>query len=201
MGLLKKNSPAFLFPDSSISTFTQYPTCTAAIPSQICISHTYLPRLDFPIGQVMMFVLVGSEGKKMNPVFLDSGLRLDPELYIERVLVPHMLPLILKNNPYPEEYIFFQDKAPCNTSKKTQKWLEEQINFWSKEIWPLKSHDLKSVDFSLWTKVQVQACKQQQPSPRESQELGILGLVCTKPKLHHTHMSPILSLHRECYSS
>jgi hypothetical protein len=69
----------------------------------------------------MMFGLMSSDGKKMNPVFLDSGLRLDPELYIEQVLVPHLLPLILKNNSHPEEYIFMQDGAPCNTSKKTQK--------------------------------------------------------------------------------
>jgi hypothetical protein len=64
-----------------------------------------------------MFGLVSSEGKKMNPISLDSGLRLDPELYIEQVLVAHMLLLILKNNPYPEGYIFMQDRAPCNTSK------------------------------------------------------------------------------------
>ncbi len=101
----------------------------------------------------MMFGLVSSEGKKMNLVFLDLGLRLDPELYIEQVLVPHMLSLVLKNNPYHEEYIFMQDGAPCNTSKKTQKWLEEQINFWSEEVWPPRSHDLNSVDFSLWAKV------------------------------------------------
>ncbi len=79
--------------------------------------------------QVMMFGLVSSGGRKMNPIFLDTGLRLDTELYIEQVLVPHMLPLILKNNPYPEEFFFMQYGAPCNTSKKTQKWLEEQINF------------------------------------------------------------------------
>ncbi len=110
------------------------------------------PILVFHHLPSMMCGLVSSECKKINPIFLDSGLRLDPELYIEQVLVPHMLPLILKNNPYHEEYIFMQGGAPCNTSKKTQKWLKEQINFWSKEVWPPRSHDLNSVDFPLWAK-------------------------------------------------
>ncbi len=58
-----------------------------------------------------------------------------------------MLPMILKNNPNSEEYIFIQHGAPCNTSKKTQKCLEKQINFWSKEVRPHKSLDLNSMDF------------------------------------------------------
>jgi hypothetical protein len=54
-----------------------------------------------------------------------------------------------------------QDGAPCHTSRKTQKWLEDNgVKFWAKEIWPPNSPDLNPLDFSIWAYVARKACRQ-----------------------------------------
>ena len=66
--------------------------------------------------QIMMFGQVGSDGKKMPPVFLPSGLRMTAKEYLNRVLKPHVLPWISANYPSPEDYVIMQDVAPCHTA-------------------------------------------------------------------------------------
>lgn len=169
LSMLKKKSPVILFTDEKY--FTVNPVSNSRHDRLVSDLHVsdipakvrFSPQMKHP-RQVMMFGLVSSDGKKMSPVFLDSGLRLDSKLYIDRVLVSHVLPWIQKNYPDPREYIFMQDGAPCHTSKITQKWLEEHLNFWPKEVWPPSSPDLNPLDFSIWAKVQAQSCKQQHPN-------------------------------------
>jgi len=169
LSMLKKNSPVILFTDEKY--FTVDPVSNSRHDRYISDKHVsevpdrvrFAPQTKHP-SQVMMFGLVSSDGKKMDPVFLDSGLRLDSKLYIEKVLQPYVLPWIQANYPDPEEYVFMQDGAPCHTSNMTQKWLKEHLKFWPKDVWPPSSPDLNPLDFSIWAKVQAQACRQQHPS-------------------------------------
>jgi hypothetical protein len=109
----------------------------------------------------MMFGMVASNGLKMPPVFLKQGLRMGAKEYLEEILQPHVLPWIQKNFPDLSEVVFMQDGAPCHTAKSVQKWLSDNLNFWSKDMWPPSSPDLNPLDFSIWAYVQAMAGKSQ----------------------------------------
>ena len=75
----------------------------------------------------MIFGLICSDGEKMPPVFIDSGIRMDSKKYID----------ILKDYVKPWIESTYGPGAPCHTSKLTQTWLAENLqNFRAKEIWP-----------------------------------------------------------------
>ena len=60
--------------------------------------------------------------------------------------------------------IFTQDGAPSHTSRATQAWLKEHLNFWDKTTWPPSAPDLNPLDFSIWAYVAAEACKIQHPN-------------------------------------
>jgi hypothetical protein len=48
-------------------------------------------------------------------------------------------------------YIWQQDRAPAQTSKKTQEWCTENLLFfWEKEVWPPSSLDCNPMDYFVW---------------------------------------------------
>ena len=169
MAVLKKKKPVLLFTDEKY--FTVDPVSNSRhdrylsslrvedVPDSV----RFVTQTKHPT-QVMMFGLVASDGKKMPPVFLPSGLRMNSKEYLSHVLVPHVLPWITANYDDPRDPVFVQDGAPCHTAKITQKWLDENLNFWSKEMWPPSSPDLNPLDFSIWAKVQSDACKDSHPN-------------------------------------
>ena len=76
----------------------------------------------------------------------------------------HLLPWIKANFDEDDYIVFQQDGAPCHTSKRTQAWLTENLNFWSKELWPPSSPDLNPLDYSIWAYVQDRACQHAHPN-------------------------------------
>ncbi|QQP52968.1 Putative transposable element [Caligus rogercresseyi] len=46
-------------------------------------------------------------------------------------------------------YVFQQDGAPAHTSKATQAFMYENLNFWAKDMWPPQNPDLNPLDFSI----------------------------------------------------
>lgn len=112
---------------------------------------------------VMVFGLVSSDGKKMPPVFIPSGIRINTDRYLE-ILESEVKPWVQAN--YPEgNYVFQQDGAPAHTSKRTQDWLGVNMEaFWSKVMWPPQSPDLNPLDYSIWATVEEGACKKPHPS-------------------------------------
>lgn len=117
---------------------------------------------------VMVFGLVASDGKKMPPVFIPSGVRINTEAYL-KILSAEVKPWVEAN--YPEgNYVFQQDGAPAHTAKKTQKWLDENLaDYWRKEMWPPQSPDLSPLDYSIWATVEESACKKSHPSVKALQ--------------------------------
>jgi len=167
--ILKKKMPIILFTDEKYFTVDQVQNSRTDryitklkirdVPDHIrTIKKTKHPS------QLMMFGLVASNGLKMPPVFLEQGFRMGAKEYLEVILNSHVLPWIQDNFPDPSEIVFMQDGAPCHTAKSVQKWLRENLNFWSKEMWPPSSPDLNPLDFSIWAYVQAKACKSQHPN-------------------------------------
>jgi Asp-tRNA(Asn)/Glu-tRNA(Gln) amidotransferase C subunit len=77
----------------------------------------------------MMFGLVSSDGKKMPPVFIPAGVKVNTDVYIG-ILQKHVLPWTKRE--YPDgEFIWQQDGAPCHTSKRSQEWLLENMKHMS----------------------------------------------------------------------
>lgn len=112
---------------------------------------------------VMVFGLIASDGKKMPPVFIPSGVRINAEAYLE-ILCTKVKPWVEANYP-DRNYVFQQDGAPAHTAKKTQEWLEKNLaGFWPKEMWPPQSPDLNPLDYSVWATVEESACKKSHPS-------------------------------------
>ncbi|QQP40328.1 Uncharacterized protein FKW44_015729 [Caligus rogercresseyi] len=56
-------------------------------------------------------------------------------------------------------YVFQQDGAPAHTCKAVQDWMETNMKFWPKTMWPPQSPDLNPLDFSFWWHVESQACR------------------------------------------
>ena len=169
MGVLKKKKPVLLFTDEKYFTVdpvsnSRHDRYLSSLRVEDVPEHVrFVTQTKHPT-QIMMFGLVASDGKKMPPVFLPSGMRMNAKEYISHVLEPHVLPWISANYEDPREPVFVQDGAPCHTAKITQKWLDEHLNYWAKDMWPPSSPDLNPLDFSIWAKVQSDACKDTHPN-------------------------------------
>ena len=108
---------------------------------------------------VMVFGLVSSDGKKMPLVFVDQGVKITADVYID-ILQKHVKPWIDKNYSQEDNVIFQQNRAPAHTAKKTQDWLEANLkNFLSKIDCPPSSPDLYPLDYSMWATLEAEACK------------------------------------------
>ena len=74
--------------------------------------------------------------------------------YLDRILIPHILPWIQNNFSDSDNIVLMQDGAPCHTAKSVQTWVENHVKFWSNEMWPPSSPDLNPLDFSIWAYIQ-----------------------------------------------
>jgi transposase len=99
--------------------------------------------------QVMVLGVLASDGKRMPPYFFGANEKVDTDVYY-RVMRYHVLPWIKAN--YPDgNYVWQQDGAPAHTSKKIQKFCQDNmVNFWPKDFWPPSSPDLNPLDFFWW---------------------------------------------------
>ncbi|QQP54867.1 Uncharacterized protein FKW44_007847 [Caligus rogercresseyi] len=82
-----------------------------------------------------MFGIISSNGDVMPPHFFPKGLRLNSEGYV--ALMKDVVAPWIKKVAAGRPYVFQQDSAPCHTSHKTQKWLENLDDYTSPNIWPL----------------------------------------------------------------
>lgn len=105
-------------------------------------------RRQKPAG-VMVWAAVGSDGSTSPLVFIDEGVKINSNVYIQ-MLADDVLPWVTET--YGDNYIFTQDGAPAHTSNVTQKWCKEHFSgFWDKDFWPPSSPDINPMDFSVWS--------------------------------------------------
>lgn len=168
MNYLKRKKTVILFTDESM--FTVDPVSNSRTDRYI----SSLPVKDVPDehknvfltkhpASVMVFGLVASDGKKMDPVFIPEGDKVNTEVYIG-ILSKHVLPWIKEQYGPNPNVVFQQDGAPCHTSNRTQKWLQEHLPFWAKDMWPPSSPDLNPLDYSIWRVMKAKACSKRHPS-------------------------------------
>lgn len=107
---------------------------------------------------LMLLGVVASNGKVCPPVFFPAGYRLNAAGYQE-ALRKTVLPWLKKEFPR-GNFCYYQDGAPCHTAKATQKFLEDKhVQYTAKEKWPPSSPDVNPLDFSIWARVEGEACR------------------------------------------
>ena len=111
---------------------------------------------------IMSLGFVASDGRAAPLIWFPVGYRLTGADYVKS-LEDKLLPWVQAN--YPDmNVVFQQDGAPAHTSKKAQAWLEDNIPFWSKNLWPPYSPDANPLDFTFWVHVESKACKVRHPN-------------------------------------
>ena len=111
----------------------------------------------------MVFGLISSDGKKMPPVFIPSEVRINTDKYLD-IMNEKVKPRVIANYPDGND-VFQQDDAPAHISKRTQEWLDTNLQaFWSKDMWTPQSPDLNPLDYSMWATAEDSACKKPHPS-------------------------------------
>lgn len=121
-----------------------------------CVSFDGPPDLNDPRGvstttkhaaSAMMLGVVGSDGSLMDPVWFPAGYRLTGKEYV-KVLEDHVKPFI-RRVVGDAPYVFQQDGAPAHTSRVAQEWLNRNLKFWNKNLWPPQSPDLNPLDYAI----------------------------------------------------
>ena len=107
----------------------------------------------------MMFGLISSDGLKIPPVFIKSGLTVDINEYI-LTLENHVKPWIDSHYSPDENVVFQHDKSSPHTSHKIHRWHQGNLTkHWSKELWPPGSPDFSPLDYLIWAYVGSKACQ------------------------------------------
>lgn len=163
---------------SDEKNFTQVPFVNANsrvhVKSSEELTASAIPTVKHP-HTLMVFGLIGSDGKKMPLIFFERGFRLNAAAYLDvlekvaawiRTAYPDMIGS--DGKPIKEwKCAFQQDSAPAHTAKTVQQWLVDffgKTRVWKKEEWPASSPDLNPLDFSVWNEVQRKACKHFHPT-------------------------------------
>ena len=106
---------------------------------------------------VMVWAAVSKRGKSPL-VFIPQGVKINKELYVNKILEGSLLPWS-KSVFGDEVWTFQQDGATSHTSRLAQQWCEDHCPSWiSKEEWPPSSPDLNVLDYSLWSILESKAC-------------------------------------------
>ena len=101
------------------------------------------------VSSVMVWGAVSSKGK-LPLLFIEKGVKINAQYYLDNVLVNHLLPhasTLFGDEPY----CFQQDSAPAHKAKIVQNWLKDNMPcFIPVNEWPPSSPDLNPLDFSIW---------------------------------------------------
>lgn len=91
---------------------------------------------------------------KLSLLFIEKGVKVNAQYYLDQVLRAHLLPEAQKL--FGEDYFCFQqDGAPSHTARTVQAWFGENLpDFIPKEDWPPSSPDLNPLDFCIWSYMQ-----------------------------------------------
>ena len=113
--------------------------------------------------KIMVLGVVGSDGQKCPPIFTSANEKINQDKYLE-MLRQHVLPWLRRAYPG-DMYVFQQDGAPAHTAEKTQDFLKSTMaDVWTKDLWPPSSPDLNPLDFSIWARLEAEACKVAHPN-------------------------------------
>ena len=96
--------------------------------------------------------------------FCQQGVKVKAKNYQSDILEPVVKPLshTLFHN---KDWVFQQDSAPSHKAKTTQAWLRENVPaFIPVNEWPSSSPDLNPLDYSLWTELELRACRKSHPN-------------------------------------
>lgn len=91
-----------------------------------------------------------SKSGKIPLLFIERGVKINQDYYIDEVLKGHLLKHA--SAMYGDDYYCFQqDSAPSHKAKRTQEWCRTNLpDFITPEEWPASSPDLNPLDFSAW---------------------------------------------------
>ncbi len=106
---------------------------------------------------VMVWGGVTAKGK-LPLVFVENGVKINANNYVEDILKPVVLPWI-QANAEGGPWIFQQDSAPSHRAKTTQNWISTNFgDFITSQEWPPYSPDCNPLDYSLWGILDSKAC-------------------------------------------
>jgi inhibitor of nuclear factor kappa-B kinase subunit alpha len=124
--------------------------------SDIPISAQIRQRTSHP-ASVMVWAGVSMNGKT-DLVFVDKGIKIKSQNYIDDILEPHLIPCgeqLFGNG----RWCFQQDSAPAHSAKVTQLWCSTNLpDFIATSDWPASSPDLNPLDYFVWSKLQQMVC-------------------------------------------
>ncbi|RWS26341.1 uncharacterized protein B4U80_07228 [Leptotrombidium deliense] len=86
----------------------------------------------------------------LKPIFVEPGVKINADYYVNHVLKPFLKRDIKRL--YPDmDYVFHQDSAPSHTAKKTLNFLRQrQVSFITPSQWMPSSPDAAPMDFFVW---------------------------------------------------
>ncbi|KAI6659879.1 hypothetical protein LOD99_14219 [Oopsacas minuta] len=106
---------------------------------------------------VMVWGAITSDGRRPL-VFIDKGVKINKEVYVESILENALKPLAGEhfNGTH---WVFQQDSAPSHKAKMTSEWLKLNVpEFISTVEWPAYSPDLNPMDFCIWSILESRVC-------------------------------------------
>lgn len=105
----------------------------------------------------MVFGCITSDDK-CPLIFVDDGVKINQQIYLEDVLKKHVQPCI-KAHFETRPYVFQQDSAPAHKAKTVQQWCQNNLyDFISSSQWPPNSPDINPLDYSVWAVLEKKAC-------------------------------------------
>ncbi|VDP08567.1 unnamed protein product [Heligmosomoides polygyrus] len=106
--------------------------------------------------------------KKTPLVFVDRSVKINAEVYQEKILRDVLLPWVAENF-VSGQCVLHQDWAPAHSARSTLAFCESHFpGYWTKHFWPPNSPDLNPMDFAVWGYLQ------QKVSPKSHQSLNAL---------------------------
>lgn len=107
--------------------------------------------------QVMVFAGITGTGKT-DLIFVDPGVKINAQVYLDDILKKHVLPWTQKHFKG-KRFTFQQDSAPAHKAKVVQDWCKNSFpDFITTAEWPPYSPDLNPMDFSVWSVLEAKAC-------------------------------------------
>jgi len=91
-----------------------------------------------------------SADRKFPLVFIDEGVKINAEVYKQKILRQNLLPqsrILFQDEPW----VFQQDGAPSHKANTTQEWCRSNLpDFIDRDSWPPSSPDLNPLDYFAW---------------------------------------------------
>lgn len=116
----------------------------------------YVSRKGHP-ASVMVWAGVTATGKTPL-VFVDQGVKVNSQNYLNDILKKHVLPWS-QTHFAGRNWTFQQDSAPAHKAKVVQAWCKNNFpSMITSAEWPPYSPDLNPLDYSVWSVLESKAC-------------------------------------------